>query len=272
MGRRPRGDHDRPRAKGAAKAKNPDDNGASGGPALIAAAVVAIAVAALLGLGLNGAAVDTPAAAAPPAAGVQAPAAAAAAAEQEQEQEQLAGLSMTKLRQRARAAGTSEDDLESALDSDDPKAALVELLQRRGAAAQPGPPAAGGGPRTGKRWPNKGKKHGKVAKRRLTPGEADVAKKFVDALQPQHVVMPAATMLSTGQLTAEIVASSPELFPMVLKKYIFELGVRETLPFRALLLPFCQRLTPFLAVLLERRPARRVRRAGQRHARRRRQP
>ena len=47
----------------------------------------------------------------------------------------LEGLRLKELRQRARAEGVAADEMEEAADSDEPKAAMVELLLRRAAAA-----------------------------------------------------------------------------------------------------------------------------------------
>ena len=48
---------------------------------------------------------------------------------------ELEGLRLKELRQRARAEGVAADEMEEAADSDEPKAAMVELLLQRAALA-----------------------------------------------------------------------------------------------------------------------------------------
>ena len=47
---------------------------------------------------------------------------------------ELEGMRLKELRQRARAEGVGADEMEEAADSDEPKAAMVELLLQRAAA------------------------------------------------------------------------------------------------------------------------------------------
>ena len=81
---------------------------------------------------------------------------------------ELQGLLPKELRGRAKAAGIDADDLDDAVDSDDPKAALIQLLLAHGSSS---PAAEGDRPHFGTKQPQSAAKAKRTSRKGLLPAD-----------------------------------------------------------------------------------------------------
>lgn len=104
------------------------------------------------------------------------------------------------------------------IESDSPAADISNMVWR--------PPAQPAGPEGVERTRKAPTDVGKP----LSPTEQEHSARFLTTLQDQRgQVAPALAALSSGRIAPEVVAyRDPRLFPMVLKKYLFEIGTSAT--------------------------------------------